>query len=356
MAVMAQQPNVTAEEWGTADGGPVRRFVLHSGELRAAVLTYGATLQTLEYAGSDRILGYDSLEGYRNGESYQGAAVGRYANRIAGGRFTLGGREYDVGRNDKGVGHLHGGRVGFDKRLWTAEAVDDGEGPAVRFSLHAADGEEGYPGNLSVTLTYRLVGGNTLRLTYTAETDRDTVVNLTNHAYFNLNGRVGDGALRDDTILDTRVRIAAQAFTPVDARLIPTGELRAVEGTPFDFRQEKAIGRDIGGEDEQLRLGDGYDHNFVLGTDRRFRHAASAYSPRGGVRLDCFTDLPGVQFYTGNALDEPGGKGGVPLHRRQGFCLETQFFPDSPNRPAFPSPVLRAGETFVSVTEYRFSR
>ena len=345
-----QACRIYGEAWGAVDGVEVKRFVLQNGKLRAAVLSYGATLQMLEYAGKDRILGYDSLAGYLGGESYQGAAVGRYANRIAGGKFTLNGRVCDVGRNEKGIGHLHGGKVGFDKRLWTAEIADDGAEPAVRFSLHAADGEEGYPGNLFVTLTYRLVRGDTLRLTYTAESDQDTVVNLTNHSYFNLNGREGSD------ILDTRIRIAADYITPVDDCLIPTGELLPVEGTPFDFREEKAIGRDIGAADEQLRRGLGYDHNFVLGSDRQFRHAVSVWSPEGGVRMDCYTDLPGVQFYTANALGEPGGKGGRPLRKNQGFCLETQFFPDSPNQPAFTSPVLRAGERYESTTEYRFSR
>ena len=347
---------VMVEEWGAMEGCPVHRYILQSGSLRAAVLSYGATLQMLEYDGEDRILGYDTLEGYLGGGSYQGAAVGRYANRIAGGRFRLGGREYDVGRNEKGVGHLHGGETGFDKRLWTAQVEDDGAEPAVRFTRVSPDGEEGYPGNLTVSLAYRLVDGDTLRLTYTAESDQDTIVNLTNHAYFNLDGTHTAGTMGTDTILDTRVRIAAETFTPVDERLIPTGELRPVEGTPFDFRQEKAIGRDIYMADEQLRLGQGYDHNFVLGLNRCRRHAASAYSPSSGVRLDCYTDLPGVQFYTGNALEESGDKGGRPLHKNQGFCLETQFFPDSPNQPSFPSPLLRAGERFVSLTEYRFSR
>ncbi len=341
---------VQTENWGKIGETAVRRFVLESGGLRAAVISYGAALQMLEFAGKDRILGYDTLEGYRGGRSYQGAAIGRYANRIADGRFRLDGREYDVGRNEDGIGHLHGGAAGFDKRVWSAQVLEDGAAPAVRFTLESADGEEGYPGNLSVSLTYRLVGGDTLRLEYAAESDKDTVVNLTNHAYFNLEGADGGD------VLDTRVWIAAEAFTPVDARLIPTGEVRPVEGTPFDFRQEKAIGRDIGMDDEQLRLGGGYDHNFVLGFDRRRRHAASAFSPAAGIRLDCFTDQPGMQFYTANGLDEAGGKGGRPLQKRHAFCLETQCFPDSPNHPAFPSPVLKAGERYASVTEYRFSR
>ena len=341
---------VKTELWGKIGQTDIRRFWLESGALRAAVLTYGATLQALEYAGRDCVLGYDTLEGYLSGGSYQGAAVGRYANRIADGRFTLNGTTYDVGRNENGVGHLHGGQAGFDKRVWQAEVLDDGDQPAVRLSRVSPDGEEGYPGNLAVSLTYRIVGGDTLQLSYTAQSDRDTVVNLTNHAYFNLNGQDGGD------VLGTQLQIFADAFTPVDARLIPTGELRPVQGTPFDFRQPKAIGRDIAAQDEQLRLGQGYDHNFVLGMDRSRRHAVCAYSPESGIRLDCFTDMPGIQVYTANVLDEPGGKGRRPLQKRHAFCLETQFFPDSPNQPSFPSPVLRAGETYASVTEYRFSR
>lgn len=330
------------------DGRSVERYTLEgAGGLTAAVLTYGATLQSLRFRGKDLVLGFDDLDGYLHIKgSYQGATIGRYGNRLADGRFSLNGKAYDVGRNENGQGHLHGGENGFDKRLWTA-VLADGEEPAVAFSRRSADGEEGYPGNLDVTVTFTVTAGNALRIAYEARTDADTVVNLTNHAYFNLNGFDGGD------ILDTELSIDADAITPVDARLIPTGEQRPVEGTPFDFREAKPIGRDIDADDPQLAIGGGYDHNFILnGTG--MRPFATARSPRSGITMTCATDQPGVQFYAGNALAEDAGKGGKPLYRRQGFCLETQHYPDSPNQPSFPSTLLRAGESYRTVTEYRF--
>lgn len=333
------------------DGVQVDRFELEGeGGLRLAVLTYGATIQSLIYKKKDVVLGYDRLEDYRTGNtSYQGATVGRYANRIAGGRFHLNGASYDVGRNEGGTGHLHGGFRGFDKRIWSAAILDDGGEPAVRLTYRSADCEEGYPGDLEMTVTFAVTADNALHIRYEGVSSKDTVLNPTNHAYFNLNGYDGGD------VLDTVLTLYADCITPVDGRLIPTGGLMPVEGTPFDFRQGKPLGRDIGAPDPQLRLGNGYDHNFVLGLDRRQRLAASAYAPRSGIRMECSTDLPGVQLYTANGLKEAAGKGGIPLYRHQGFCLETQFFPDSPNQPAFPSVLLKAGEQFVSETIYRFS-
>lgn len=329
------------------DGRAVQRITLiGEGGLAASLLTYGATLQALTFGGRDVVLGYDTLDEYRTHESYQGATVGRYANRIAGGRFVLGGVAYDVGCNEGGRGHLHGGREGFDKKLWDAETLEDRGEPSVRFSYTAADGEEGYPGQLEVAVTFTVTRDNALRIRYEASSERDTVLNLTNHAYFNLNGYDGGD------VLDTSLRIEADAYTPVDERLIPTGERRPVADTPFDFRQAKPIGRDSGAADDQLALGGGYDHNFVLGDG--FKRAVTATAPRSGIRLECWTDQPGVQLYTANGLDVPAGKGGIALYRHQGFCLETQHFPDSPNHPDFPSTMLRAGELFESVTEYRF--
>lgn len=333
------------------NGAEVEEIVLQSASgLQASLLTYGGVLHRLDYAGKDLVLGYDRLEDYieRNG-SYQGAMIGRYANRIAGGKFRLGGVLCDVGCNEEGRGHLHGGARGFDKKLWTAEVLEEGDAPSVRLSLVSEDGEEGYPGRLEVSVTVTLEG-DALRFAYRASGDKDTVVNLTNHAYFNLNGWDGGD------VLDTVLTVEADAITPVDGRLIPTGELLPVEGTPFDFRGGKPIGEALRGRHPQLDIGGGVDHNFVLGTDRAFRHAVRAASPRSGLAVDCFTDLPGVQIYTANSLEEEAGKGGVRLYPHQGFCMETQFFPDSPNQPAFPSTVLKAGETFSSVTEYRFSR
>lgn len=335
----------------TADGQEIERYILQgAGGLRVSVLTYGATLQAVEFRGKDLLLGYDTLEEYMTAAgSYQGATVGRYANRIAQGRFTLGGRVYDVGCNEKGRGHLHGGVHGFDKKIWTAQVLSEGDAPCVKLSTVSEDGEEGYPGRLGVSVTVTVSADNVLRLAYEAASDADTVLNLTNHAYFNLNGWDGGD------VLDTVLTVAADAITPVDSLLIPTGELLPVEGTPFDFRQGQSIGQALAGEHPQLTIGGGLDHNFVLGMDRRMRQAIHAVSPRSGIAVDCRTDMPGVQIYTANFLNEKAGKGGVKLYRHQGFCMETQFFPDSPNRPEFPSTVLKAGETFRSVTEYAFS-
>lgn len=336
----------------TENGVQVDRYELAgNGGLRLAVLTYGATIQSLIYGKRDLVLGYDRLEDYRTGNtSYQGATVGRYANRIADGRFPLDGVIHDVGRNEGGVGHLHGGVRGFDKRIWSASILEDGGEPAVGLTYRSADGEEGYPGTLEMSVTFTVTADNALHIRYEGISDKDTVLNPTNHAYFNLNGYDGGD------VLDTVLTLYADRITPVDGRLIPTGEWMPVEGTPFDFREGKPIGRDISGSDPQLRLGGGYDHNFVLGMDRRQRMAASAYAPRSGIRMDCITDLPGVQLYTANGLMETAGKGGIPLYKHQGFCLETQFFPDSPNHPEFPSTRLKAGEAFHSVTAYRFTQ
>ena len=334
------------------DGTAVEQYCLTaSGGLKVSVLTYGATLRAVEFAGKDVILGYDRLEDYVNAKgSYQGATVGRYANRIAGGVFTLGGQTYDVGCNETGRGHLHGGVHGFDKKVWAASVLDEGDEPSLRLSITSADGEEGYPGRLEVSVTVTAAADNTLRLSYEAQSDKDTVLNLTNHAYFNLNGYDGGD------VLDTALTIHADAITPVDDLLIPTGELLPVEGTPFDFRAGQTIGAALAASHPQLEIGGGVDHNFVLGSERAMRQAIRAVSPRSGIAVECWTDMPGVQVYTANFLGEDAGKGGVPLYRHQGFCMETQFFPDSPNHPAFPSTLLQAGETFRSVTEYRFAR
>lgn len=340
--------NVKKEPFGVLnDGREVDRYWLLGENLRVAVLSYGATIQRIEFADKDVVLGYDTLEGYLQGGSYQGASIGRYANRIAAGKFILNGNEYNVGCNENGVGHLHGGFVGFNRKLWSGEIVET-EYPCVIFTQTAMDGEEGYPGNLDVSVTYTLKE-DSLILSYQAKSDQDTVLNLTNHAYFNLHGWNGGD------ILDVELQVFADTITEIDEKFIPTGKLLAVKDTPFDFREPKAIGRDIEQDDDQLKLGLGYDHNFVLGMTRKRRHAVSAYSPKSGIRMDCYTDLPGVQLYTSNMLGEPGGKGGEALYKHQGFCLETQLFPDTPNHPAFPSCILKAGELWTAETEYRFS-
>ncbi len=326
-------------------GEAVERYILTGkGGMSAAVITYGAALQQLTLNGRDVVCGYDDLAGYLGGSSFQGATIGRYANRIADGRFTLDGVTYDVGRNENGIGHLHGGERGFDKRLWHATVRSDGREPSVTFARLSPNGEEGYPGNLAVSVTFTVERDNTLRIEYEAHTDADTVVNLTNHAYFRLDD--------DPDVCGTIVWIDADAFTPVDERLIPTGELREVTGTPFDFREAKPIGQDIDAPDPQLRLGGGYDHNFLLNGEG-LRRVMTACSVASGLLLTCCTDQPAAQFYTAGNLDEPHGKGGRPLTRRSAFCFETQHCPDTPNRTLFPSTRLAAGHTFRSVTTYR---
>lgn len=340
----------------TKDGEPVDLYVLSNANgMEVAVTNYGGILVSVKAPDrsgklADVVLGFDSLAGYLGNEPYFGAIVGRYGNRIAMGRFTLDGHEYHLAQND-GTNSLHGGVRGFDKRVWSAKEVSENGVPAVQLSYVSKDGEEGYPGNLSATVTYTLTEKNELKIDYGATTDKPTVLNLTNHSYFNLAG-AGSG-----DILSHVVTIHADRFTPVDASLIPTGKLESVAGTPLDFRKPTAIGARINADNEQIRLGHGYDHNFVLnrkGTG--LVPAARVVEPSSGRVLEVLTTQPGLQFYTGNFLDGTiHGKGGKAYGRRSGFCMETQHFPDSPNRPEFPSVVLRPGERFASTTVFRFS-
>jgi aldose 1-epimerase len=298
-------------------------------------------------ASADVVLGFDSLAGYlANPSPFFGALVGRYANRIGHARFSLDGIEYHLDKND-GENSLHGGFHGFDKRVWTPRTLPDG---GLQLDYRSQDGEGGYPGNLNVRVTYHLTDNNELRLDYTATTDKDTVVNLTNHAYFNLRG-AGSG-----DILAHQLTLNADRFTPVDSGLIPTGELRAVAGTPFDFRKPVAIGAHIDQNDEQLRFGQGYDLNWVLNrAGAGLSLAARVEEPQSGRVLEVYTTEPGVQFYTGNHLQGTiHGKDGKTYTRRSAFCLETQHFPDSPNKKQFPSAVLKPGQQFSSTTVYRF--
>jgi aldose 1-epimerase len=296
----------------------------------------------------DVVLGYDSLDGYVNDKSYFGALIGRYGNRIAHGQFTLDGVTYKLAKNN-GDNSLHGGVKGFNKRVWDAKEISSKEGPALRLNYLSKDGEEGYPGNLKVQVVYTLTDANELKIDYSATTDKKTVLNLTNHSYFNLAGQGSGDILRQELMLQ------ADKFTPVDAGLIPTGELRPVEGTPFDFRTKTVIGARINNDDEQLKLGKGYDHNFVLTRTAEFSLAARVSEPSSGRVLEVWTSEPGVQFYTGNFLDGSArGKGAKPYDFRTGFCLETQHFPDSPNHPEFPSTVLSPGEVYHSTTSYKF--
>ena len=329
-----------------SDGRQVDRYEIKNGELAVSVLTYGATLQSAVYRGVDVVLGYDDAAAYEKSRCSFGSTVGRVANRIKGNVITVAGCDYEVAANDRGKNHLHGGKVGFGARMWSAEIHADEE--AVTFRRTSPDGEEGYPGTLSLSVTFAVTGDSRLRITYKAVSTTATLLNLTNHAYFNLEGQdgpnIGDHLLQSD---------AAQ-ITVSDAELIPTGELLDVAGTPFDFRQAKPIGRDIGLPHPLLQNAGGYDHNFVLGTDGAFRRAATVQAPISGIRMECWTDQPGVQLYTANFLNEPCCKGGISRSKGDGFCLETQHWPDAIHHPHFPSVELAAGEVFRSKTEYRF--
>ncbi len=337
--------------WGhTAEGVAVPIYTLTSGQIEVRVTAYGAHLvsvRTPDRAGkmADVVLGYDTLQGYFNDrKTYDGAVVGRYGNRIALGKFTLNGKTYQIPVNN-GANALHGGPKGFDQYVWEAQEVQDG----VEFTHVSPDGDMGFPGTLTAKVKYTLKG-STLRIDYSATTDKATVLNLTNHAYFNLHG--------DDkgNILDQRIEIDADRYTPVDAGLIPTGEVAPVAGTPMDFRKPEAIGARIDADNEQLKLAGGYDHNWVLNGKIGILHLAAVVTdPVSGRKLTVETTEPGVQFYSGNFLDGTyTGRYGVKYEKHSGFCLETQHFPDSPNHPDFPSTVLRPGETMHSTTTLSF--
>jgi aldose 1-epimerase len=317
-------------------------------------MSLGATIVSLrvpDRAGlpEDVVLGFDAIQGYLGDEPYFGAIVGRYGNRIAKGRFTLDGQTYQLATNN-GPNHLHGGVKGFDKVVWEAEPFDRDGQSGVVFTHVSPDGDEGYPGTLNARVTYTLTQANELIVDYAATSSKATPVNLTQHSYFNLAG-AGTG-----DILDHRLTLDADRFTPVDATLIPTGELAPVDGTPFDFRRPTAIGARIAGDHVQLKYGNGYDHNWVLnGSAGQMRHAARVEDPKSGRTLDVTTTEPGVQFYTGNFLDGTlTGKSGRVYKQRYGLCLETQHFPDSPNHAAFPSTILRPGERYQSKTVFTF--
>jgi aldose 1-epimerase len=348
---MAAATTVTTQRFGQLpDGTPVDLYTLKSSALEVSITNFGGRIVTLKTADrhgkiDDVVLGYDSLGPYLTGRPFFGAVVGRYANRIAHGRFTLDGQTYQLPINNNG-NSLHGGLVGFDKRLWRGRVVPGG----VLLTYLSKDGEEGYPGNLTATVRYTVLR-NELRVDYGATTDRDTVVNLSNHSYFNLAG-AGNG-----DILGQELTIQADRYTPLDMMQIPTGELRSVAGTPFDFRKPHAIGERIDGDDDNLKLGHGYDENWVLNARRAGRPtlAVTAYDPGSGRVMEVLTDQPGVQLFSGNFLGPVTGKGGRQYAARMAFCLETQHFPDSPNHPDFPSTVLKPGKPFKTTTLFRFS-
>jgi len=347
--------NVTSQPFGKmADGTAVEIYTLSNGPYEARIATYGGIVVSLKVPDrhgkpADVVLGFDDLDGYTKnsnspkGGAFFGAIIGRYANRIGHGTFTLDGHKYSLPLNN-GENSLHGGPHGFNNVVWKAKAIPDG----VQLSYLSKDGEAGYPGNLLATVRYTLVKGD-LRIEYSATTDKDTVINLTNHSYFNLSG--------EPNILNHLLTLHASHFTPVDTGLIPTGELRSVENTPFDFRKPTAVGARINQDNEQLHLGHGYDHNWVLDNKTgEGAEAAEVYDPTSGRVLKVLTDQPGIQFYSGNFLDGSiKGKGGRSYEQRSALCLETQHFPDSPNHPAFPTTELKPGERYHTVTVYSFS-
>jgi aldose 1-epimerase len=339
----------------TPDGTSVQSFTLRNGKgVEITAITYGCALVSIrvpdrEGRPADVVLGCDTLEGYLANGSYLGALCGRYANRIADGRFELEGKTYQLAVN-KGGNHLHGGMRGFDKVVWKAEPFQNADGQGVVFTHVSPDGDESYPGTLHLRVTYTLTEKSELAIEYHATTDKTTVVNLTQHSYFNLAG-AGTGS-----IVGHEIQIHASRITPVNDRLIPTGELMPVEGTPFDFRKPAVVGARIDNEHEQLVRGRGYDHNFVLDhPDGVLSHAARLIEPLSGRRMDVHTDQPSMQFYSGNYLDGSiVGKGGVPYTARYGLCLETQHFPDTPNKPHFPSAVVRPGTDYRTRTVFTF--
>ncbi len=334
------------------DGAPVTMYTLHNDNgMEARITTYGGAVVSLtapDRAGkwTDVVLGMDSLDGYRHQSNFFGALIGRYGNRIGHGKFTLEGKTYNLPKND-GDNTLHGGPEGFDKKVWVAKSVPGG----LELTYVSKDGEMGFPGTLTARVVYMLTDKNELRIDYTATTDKPTVVNLTNHSYFNLKG-AGEG-----DILQHQVMINAAQMTPVDSGLIPTGELRAVQGTPFDFTKPTAIGARIDQNDQQLNFGHGYDHNWVLNKGNGgLTKAAEVFEPTTGRVMEVWTTEPGLQFYTGNFLDgKIRGKGGKVYPHRGAFCMETQHYPDSPNKPNFPSTELKPGATYHTTTLYRFS-
>ena len=340
-----------SENYGlTTDGREAKAYTITNSNGAAVTISdFGGIITKLLVPDKDGkltdvVLGYDSASDYENGGGYLGALIGRFGNRIGKGHFVLNGKEYQLATND-GANHLHGGNVGFDKYIWEVEEVAQG----LKLLMESPDGDEGYPGKMNIEVIYTFDDDNCLTIDYKATSDKDTLCNLTNHAYFNLDGH--DGGSIEEHVL----KLYASTFTPTDAGNIPTGEIADVSETPFDFMMSKKIGRDIGKECQQIEYGLGFDHNFVLDkASGKMGMVADVHSEKSGIRMTCETTQPAVQFYTGNHLGGNVGKDGVVYEKRGGFCLETQNFPDAINHDNFPSPILRAGETYEKLTKYRF--
>lgn len=357
IAINAQKkPMITKQLFGkTNDGTAIDIYTLTNAKgMEARIMTYGGivvSLKTPDRNGKldDVVLGFDTLDPYLKSHPFFGALVGRYGNRIAKGKFAIDGKEYKLLVNN-GENHLHGGALGFDKKVWKAKSGTSAEGPTLELKYTSADMEEGYPGKLDVTVVYTLTNDNGLKIEYTAKTDKPTHVNLTNHSYFNLAG-AGNG-----DILNHEMMINADNSTKVDQGLIPTGEIVSIKGTALDFTTPKKIGERIDSSEEQLQYGLGYDHNYVInGGGKSLTLAARVSEPTTGRVMEVLTTEPGVQFYTGNHLTGLAGKGGKTYAKRNGFCLETQHYPDSPNKPNFPTTLLKPGQTYHTTTIYKFS-
>lgn len=353
---LAAPATVTQKAFGTlADGQKVTLFTLtNSKGTRAEVMNYGGIVRSLSVRDrrgrfDDVVLGFDTVEEYVKSSPYFGCITGRYANRIAKGRFTLDGKEYQLATNN-GPNHLHGGKQGFDKRIWSVRPLPTSNGSALELRLTSPNGDQGYPGNLRMRVVYTLNNQNQFRVDYTAVTDAPTLCNLTQHSYFNLAGA------RSGTILNHRVQINANRFVPIDKTSIPLGNLARVAGTPFDFRTTKRLGARIGAKNVQLQNGQGYDHNFVLnGPNGVLKRAVRVEEPLSGRVMTVSTTEPGMQLYSGNFLDGLEGKGGRAYQRRSGFALEAQKYPDSPNHPSFPTSELCPGQVYRQTTIYAFS-
>lgn len=352
-----EQKMIEKQLFGKLDSGEeVYSFTLtNENGMKAKIINYGAIVVSLEVPDKngklgDVILGYDNLEGYVNDNSYQGSIVGRYGNRIGKGKFVLDGNEYQLDLND-GENHLHGGSKGFFQTLWTAEPIESTTDPALKLTYKSPDGEMGYPGNVTVEVVYTITKNNELKIEYSGVTDKTTILNPTHHSYFNLTGDP------TKTILDHELMINADKTTEVGAGLIPTGKLSSVENTPMDFRTSKKIGARVDADDAQLKLGLGYDHNWVLNNyNKQVQKVVELYEQSTGRLMEVLTDQPGMQFYSGNFLNGTiKGKKGITYQHRTGLCLEAQLFPDSPNKPEFPSATLKPGETYKQTTIYKFS-
>ena len=343
--------SITKAEYGYFHGYKCWLFTLtNKNGVTAKLTNFGGAVVSLDVPGrdgkmADVVLGYDTLQEYIDGGSTHGALVGRYANRIGKAKINVSGVEYQLSQNDNEVNHLHGGFYGYNKRVWTVDAVNGSDEPSVTFGYISPDGEENFPGTLKIAVKYTLTANNALVIDYTAVSDADTIINLTNHSYFNLKG-AGNGDIKDHV-----VQINSDKYTPVDELLIPTGKLAYVTGTAFDFTAPKRVGEDM----DNGRLPDGYDHNFVLGNPGVMRTAAEVYEPESGRVMTVKTDKPAIQFYIGIGLKGETGKGGATYGKYAGLCLESQYSPDTPNQPQFPSCVFKAGETYHFTTSYEFS-